>query len=52
MKPIYPDPEKTLKQNKEEMQKKDYEAKINAYEDAYGKKLDYTFEQSDIAGFE
>ena len=48
MKPIYPDPEKTLKQNKEEMQKKDYEAKINAY----GKKLDYTFEQSDIAGFE
>ena len=35
MKPIYPDPEKTLKQNKEEMQKKDYEAKINAYEDAY-----------------
>ena len=52
MKPIYPDPEKTLKKNKEEMQKKDYEAKINAYEDAYGKKLDYTFEQSDIAGFE
>lgn len=52
MKPIYPDPEKTLKQNKEEMQKKDYEEKINAYEDAYGKKLDYTFEQSDIAGFE
>lgn len=52
MKPIYPDPEKTLKQNKEEMQKKDYEAKISAYEDAYGKKLDYTFEQSDIAGFE
>lgn len=52
MKPIYPDPEKTLKQNKEEMQKKDYEAKIKAYEDAYGKKLDYTFEQSDIAGFE
>lgn len=52
MKPIYPDPEKTLKQNKEEMQKKDYEAKIKAYEDAYGKKLDYTFEQDDIAGFE
>lgn len=52
MKPIYPDPEKTLKQNKEEMQKKDYEEKINAYEDAYGKKLDYTFEQDDIAGFE
>lgn len=52
MKPIYPDPEKTLKQNKEEMQKKDYEAKIKAYEGAYGKKLDYTFEQDDIAGFE
>lgn len=52
MKPIYPDPEKTLKQNKEEMQKKDYEAKIKAYEDAYGRKLDYTFEQDDIAGFE
>lgn len=52
MKPIYPDPEKTLKQNKEEMQKKDYDAKVKAYEEAYGKKLEYTFEKEDIAGFE
>lgn len=52
MKPIYPDPEKTLKQNKEEMQKKDYDAKVKAYEEAYGKKLEYTFEEEDIAGLE
>ena len=51
MPPIYPDSSKDIKTNKEEMQKKDYEAKVNAYETAYGKKLVYDFENSDIAGY-
>lgn len=50
MEPIYPDQNKTLKENKNEMCKKDYDAKVKAYEEAYGKKLDYKFEDSDIAG--
>jgi hypothetical protein len=32
------------------MSKKDYELKVKAYEEAYNKKLDYTFDNSDIAG--
>ena len=52
MDPIYPDPSKDLRQNKDEMRKKDYEQKIQAYEQAYGKKLDYTFiPEEDIAGW-
>lgn len=49
--PIYPDKNKSLKQNKEEMMKKDYEQKKSAYETAYNKKLTYEFEIDDIAGW-
>lgn len=52
MPPIYPDPNKTTKENKKEMMQKDYESKVKAYEKAYGKKLDYTFETFDIAGLD
>ena len=41
-----------LKQRKQELMKKDYELKVKAYEKAYGKKLDYKFEDWDIAGLE
>ncbi|MGM9753017.1 MAG: lysophospholipid acyltransferase family protein [Candidatus Cryptobacteroides sp.] len=51
MDPIFPDPAKSLKENSIEMMKKDYELKKEAYEKAYGKALDYTFEDWDIAGF-
>ena len=51
MKPIYPDNSKMIKDRKLELSKKDYELKVEAYEKAYGKKLDYTFEDTDIAGF-
>lgn len=51
MPPIYPDKEKDVKINKTEMKEKDYSLKVEAYEKAYGKKLDYSFEESDIAGF-
>ena len=48
---IRPESSMTLKEKKELMQKKDYECKVDAYEKAYGKKLDYTFENWDIGGF-
>lgn len=52
MPPIYPDKNKDLRENKEEMRNKDYEAKVMAYEKAYGKKLDYRFnKEEDIAGW-
>lgn len=48
--PIYPDSSKTVKENSKAMMEKDYEQKKAAYEKAYNKKLDYTFEIDDIAG--
>ena len=52
MPPIYPDKNKSLKENKEEMRNKDYNMKVEAYEKAYGRKLDYTFNlEEDIAGW-
>lgn len=49
--PIYPDSQKTAKENSIIMMQKDYEQKKEAYEMAYNKKLDYTFEKEDIAGW-
>lgn len=49
--PIFPDPEKSVRANSIEMAAKDYELKKAAYEKAYNKKLDYKFEESDIANF-
>ncbi|MDO4556867.1 MAG: lysophospholipid acyltransferase family protein [Lachnospiraceae bacterium] len=51
LKPIYPDPEKTTRENSVAMKEQDYKQKVEAYEKAYGKKLDYTFEPWDIAGW-
>ena len=48
---IYPDEGKSVRENSIEMMQKDYEQKKEAYEKAYGKKLDYTFEPSDIANW-
>lgn len=48
---IYPDLTKSLKECSVEMMEKDYNQKVSAYEDAYGKKLDYKFETWDIAGW-
>ena len=49
--PIYPNPEKSVRENSIEMAQIDYEQKKAAYEAAYGKKLDYTFSDWDIAGW-
>ena len=48
--PIYPDKEKTYKENSKIMMEKDYRQKIDAYEKAYNKSLDYSFDYNDIAG--
>ena len=48
---IYPDTQKTAKENSIIMLEKDYKQKQKAYEQAYKKKLDYKFEIEDIAGW-
>lgn len=51
LQPIYPDKNKTAKENSIEMMEKDYNQKKEAYEKSYNKKLDYIFEKEDIAGW-
>ena len=48
---IYPDSNKKVKENSEEMCAKDYALKKAAYERIYAKPLTYDFEVSDIAGW-
>lgn len=48
--PIYPDPKKSTKENSREMAEKDYKQRVEAYEKAYGEKLDYKFSYKDIVG--
>lgn len=50
--PIFPDPNKSVRENSILMMRQDYAQKREAYECAYGKPLDYTFENWDIAGYE
>ena len=49
--PIYPDKNKSNKENSVVMAKADYREKIAAYEAAFGEKLDYKFKYKDIAGY-
>ena len=51
MKPLYPDKTKDFKAQKEDLRQRDYELKKSKYEEVYGKKLDYSFENEYIAGF-
>ena len=48
---LYPDKNKTPKENTEELGQLDYEMKKACYEKVYNKPLTYTFECSDIAGW-
>ncbi|MBR0134431.1 1-acyl-sn-glycerol-3-phosphate acyltransferase [Candidatus Saccharibacteria bacterium] len=50
--PIYPDPKKSDRQNSIDMAKQDYDERVACYEKVYGKKLDYKFSYSDIAGYD
>ena len=47
---LYPDPEKTPRQNSIDMCEKDQALKKAAYEKAYGRPLTYDFDPDDIAG--
>lgn len=51
LRPIFPDPTKTVRENSVDMCIQDYQQKKEAYEAAYGKPLDYRFEPDDIAGW-
>ena len=48
---IYPNSNLSIRANARKMREIDYKQKKAAYEKAYGKKLNYTFENSDIAGY-
>lgn len=48
---LYPDPNKTVRENTEALGKIDYDLKKDCYESVYGKKLTYDFDASDIAGW-
>lgn len=50
LKPIYPDANKTVKQNSKDMAETDYNQKKECYEKVYHKKLTYDFSYDDIAG--
>lgn len=49
---LYPDSQKSVRENSIEMADKDYELKKAAYEKIYNKPLIYTFDGSDIAGWD
>lgn len=48
---LYPDPQKSVKENTESLALADYALKNECYERVYGKKLRYDFENCDIAGW-
>lgn len=48
---LYPDPEKSVRENTEALGTADYTLKKNCYERVYGKELTYTFDSTDIAGW-
>ena len=48
---LYPDPAKSVRENTEMLSERDYALKKDCYETAYGKKLTYAFEDTDIAGW-
>ncbi len=48
---LYPDSQKTVRENTEELAQRDYNLKKACYEEVYGKELTYNFEKSDIAGW-
>lgn len=48
---IYPDPNLSIRDNSVLMNEKDYQQKKEAYEKAYGKELEYSFDKADIAGW-
>ncbi len=50
LKTIYPDKNKSIRENANIMSEIDYKQKCTKYEEVYNKKIDYKFKNSDIAG--
>ena len=48
--PIFPDPERSARENSFIMCQADYDAKVRCYEQCYGRPLSYEFSKEDIAG--
>lgn len=48
--PIFPDPERSARENSFIMCQADYDAKVHCYEQCYGRPLTYEFSKEDIAG--
>ena len=48
--PIFPDPERSARENSFIMCQADYDAKVRCYEHCYGRPLTYEFSKEDIAG--
>lgn len=48
--PIFPDPERSARENSFLMCQADYDAKVRCYEQCYGRPLTYVFSKEDIAG--
>lgn len=48
--PIFPDPERSARENSFLMCQVDYDAKVRCYEQCYGRPLTYEFSKEDIAG--
>ena len=48
---LYPDPQKSLRENINYLSSEDYRLKKECYESCYGKPLTYQFENTDIAGW-
>ena len=48
--PIFPDPERSARENSFLMCQADYDAKVRCYEHCYGRPLTYEFSKEDIAG--
>lgn len=48
---LYPDADKSVKENTDRLAEADYRLKKECYERVYGKPLTYTFEEGDIAGW-
>ena len=51
LKPIFPNPQLSARENGKAMAALDYQQKVEAYEKAYHKRLDDTFSFEDIAGY-
>ena len=50
--PLFPDPSRSARENSFDLCRRDYEAKVRAYERIYGRPLTYDFSPWDIAGWE